>query len=148
MSVAVGALQRWERIAPFDVVVVDKTAKGWVAALRAHGWDQRVVESTSTRGEGFEVVDWFLEGSPPRLTIDPSCEKSIEEFRNYRRDMRKDRLTGEMFATKNAHWTHSDIMDARRYALVYLAWNIWQRQGDRKLSYSKPAGYRPMGVLV
>lgn len=138
-------VERWNKRGKLDAIVVDKTAKGWVQGLLQYGYP--AVESISARSEGFEVIDWLLEGEPPRLTIDPSCVRSIEEFREYRKEMRKDRVSGISYATKNAHWTHSDCMDARRYACVWIVRNLRGKAVNRKVRYTKPRGYRPMGVL-
>ena len=52
-----------------------------------------------------------------RLTIDETCVESVAEFDVYRWAKRKDQ-TGESFATSTPDWTHADLMDARRYAVM------------------------------
>ena len=65
--------------------------------------------------EGLEITDFLLQNN--RLTIDPACTKSIEEFYGYRWREALDPNSRERYQTKTPVDHHADLMDARRYFL-------------------------------
>lgn len=108
-----------------DIVVVDPSAKGWVAQLQRYGFPAH--EADNKRDTGIEAVRWLLGNG--RLTIGRECHNSIAEFVGYRWAKRRDGDTGERYATSTAVDHHADAMDARRYAVMAVLNGIPNRAG-------------------
>jgi len=109
------------RLGTVDAVLVGETG-GNVITNTLKGLGFPAYKAEMGRGEGLDVQRWFLQKR--RLTIDPSCLESINEFGAYRWAKLRDGETGERYATQRAVDNHADAMDARRYALMHLLKSI------------------------
>lgn len=78
----------------------------------------RVRPAENKRGEGLGMVAFLLEND--RLSIDPSCKASIDEFPGYRWANKTDPNDRTRYATTTPVDNHADAHDARRYAVLEI----------------------------
>lgn len=119
-----GFLSQWHKRKPFYSVECD-----WVqVAIQTLRSQFRVParKGNKARLEGLEQTEWLLQNN--RLTIDPTCTRSIDEFYGYRWRESLDPNTKERYQTSTPVDHHADLMDARRYALMTLLQFL--RKGD------------------
>lgn len=109
-------LMPWHRRAPFSRVLCDPSEPVAIESLRRLGLPAEPADNR--RGEGLGQVAFLLDNN--RLTINPQCTDSIEEFRGYRWRDRVDPHSKERYATTTPVDHHADAMDARRYAVMEL----------------------------
>ncbi len=105
------------RYAP-EMFFVDPSAAGLIAEMRAAGLP--VFEANNAVNDGIQAVKAALKvqgDGKPRLTIDPSCVNTINEFESY--IWAKDK-SGQATDKPEKHDDHA--MDAGRYALMGVAY--------------------------
>jgi hypothetical protein len=109
-------LKRWGGPSAIDIVSVGETGGETVInSLQALGY--RAIKAPMSRSDIDTNVRWWYDSG--LATIDPDCEVSIREFGVYRWKKARNQL-GESFETSTPDWTHGDLMDARRYALMAI----------------------------
>lgn len=111
-----GYLMPWHRRAPFSAVLCDPSEPVAIASLRRLGLP--AIAANNDRGEGLGMVAFLLDNV--RLSINPACVSSINEFRGYRWRDRTDPHDRQRYATSTPVDHHGDGMDARRYAVMEL----------------------------
>jgi len=111
-----GFIARWKARAPLISVECDHDQVAIATLVRQFHLPAR--KANKARGEGLEATEFLLKNN--RLTIDPGCVRSIEEFYGYRWRETLDPNTKERYATATPVDHHGDLMDARRYALMQL----------------------------
>ena len=121
---------------PVDTVVCDPTEPVAISTLKAQHIP--AIAADNRRGEGLGMVAFLLEND--RLSIDPLCKNSINEFPGYRWSDRTDPNDRTRYSTKTPVNHHADAMDARRYAIMELSWAI---RGTQKMPTRTLSG-RPM----
>ncbi len=89
-----------------DVVVIDPSASSLITLLRQEGW--RVVPARNQVTEGIQRVASLLEQG--RLTVDPSCKMTVEEFESY---VWEPEAVSDTPQKKNDH-----CMDMLRYGIM------------------------------
>jgi PBSX family phage terminase large subunit len=89
-------------------VIVDRSAAGLIASLRAAGLDVEASEGNITVFDGIKQVQSLV--SSGQLTVDPSCENTIREFESYAWKPGKDEPRKEF----------DHAMDEARYLVTYL----------------------------
>ena len=119
-----GFIAQWKARAPLISVECDHDQVAIATLVRQFGLPAR--KANKARGEGLEVTEFLLKNN--RLTIDPGCIRSIEEFYGYRWRESLDPNTRERYQTATPVDHHGDLMDARRYALMQLT--RFLRQGS------------------
>ena len=105
-----GFIARWKARAPMISVECDHQETAIQTLRKTFGLPARRAEKAR---EGLEITDFLLANN--RLTIDPACVKSIEEFYGYRWREALDSNSKERYQTKTPVDHHADLMDARRY---------------------------------
>jgi len=141
----VSYLSQLHNIAPFDMIVIDPSAKGWVEQLKRYGLP--AYPAYNSRGAGLESVRFLLQQG--RLSIGEKCQNSISEFAGYRWAKKRDQDTGERYATDTAFDHHADAMDARRYAVMAVLNGLPDaRKKPVPIRYSNPRamGWNPRRV--
>lgn len=98
------------------VVVCDPSEPVAIATMVAAGIPARPADNR--RGEGLAEVGFLLDHD--RLSIDPACTHSIEEFPGYRWADRVDPNDNTRYRTRTPVNHHADAMDARRYACMEM----------------------------
>lgn len=111
-----GFIAKWKDRAPLIAVECDHDQVAIATLVRQFRLPAR--KANKARGEGMELTEFLLKNN--RLTIDPGCVRSIEEFYGYRWRENLDPNTKERYQTATPVDHHGDLMDARRYALMQL----------------------------
>ena len=119
-----GFIAQWKAKAPLISVECDHDQVAIASLVRQFRLPAR--KANKNRKEGLDVTEFLLKNN--RLTIDPGCVRSIEEFYGYRWRESLDPNSKERYATATPVDHHGDLMDARRYALVQLT--RFLRQGS------------------
>lgn len=114
-NVSVDDIAEWlSQRGPWAKVAVGETGGDIITTtLQRYGFPAE--KADMSRSNIDSVVRWVLDSG--RLTIGPECAASIAEFDAYRWAKKRDQA-GETFATSTPDWTHADLMDARRYAVM------------------------------
>lgn len=107
---------RWRQKAPFAFVECDWQNDTGMRQLRKLGLPAR---RAIKRRDGIDLTDFLLRNN--RLTIDPACTRSIEEFYGYRWREARDPNSKERYATSTPVDHHADLLDSRRYFLQRVA---------------------------
>ena len=100
-----------------DAVMCDPSQGTSIATL-SQSFNIPARKANNRRGDGMGLIAFLL--SEQRLTIDPSCKDSINEFHGFRWRESTDPNDRKRYTTKTSVDHHADAMDARRYAVVEL----------------------------
>ena len=119
-----GFIAKWKSRAPMVTVECDHQQTAIMTLRRTFQLPARKAEK---KREGLEITDFLLQNN--KLTIDPGCIKSVEEFYGYRWREALDPNSRERFQTKTPVDHHADLMDARRYFLSRF-WKQLMLKGD------------------
>ena len=111
-------ISKWKSRAPMQIVECDHQETSIQTLRKTFGLPARKAEK---KREGLEITDFLLQNN--RLTIDPGCVRSVEEFYGYRWREALDPNSRERYQTKTPVDNHADLMDARRYFLR----RIWKQ---------------------
>ncbi len=100
-----------------DAVMCDPSQGTAIATLQ-QTFNLPAQAADNRRGDGMGLVSFLLDND--RLTIDPTCRHSIEEFPGYRWREATDPSDKQRYQTKTPVDHHADAMDARRYGIAEL----------------------------
>jgi phage terminase large subunit len=107
-----------------DAIYVDPSAAGLIGAMRA--MRMNVAEADNAVNDGIQQVKQHLAmqgDGRPRLTIDPACTNTINEFTAYVWQ-RRDGVSLDKPIKENDH-----AMDALRYALMGINTRTYDKPG-------------------
>lgn len=99
---------RWRHRAPFTFLECDWQNDTGIRILRRNF--QLPARRAIKKREGIDITDFLLRNN--RLTIDPGCVRSIQEFGSYRWAQRIDSNTKERYATSTPVDHHADCFVA------------------------------------
>lgn len=99
---------RWRNRAPFTFLECDWQNDTGIRILRRNF--QLPARRAIKKREGIDITDFLLRNN--RLTIDPGCVRSIQEFGSYRWAQRIDSNTKERYATSTPVDHHADCFVA------------------------------------
>lgn len=119
-------LARLHEVAPFSFVACDPSGSNRVLIETLEGMGLPAIAAQNRR-QGLDIVRMLFEEG--RMTIDPSCSASIEEFAGYRWSQKRDPHSKNTYNTTTPVDNHGDSHDARRYALV-TAWTMLPQRSD------------------
>ena len=102
-----GFISKWRQRAPMITVECDHQETAIQTLRKTFGLPARRAEK---KREGLEITDFLLQNN--RLTIDPACTKSIEEFYGYRWREALDPNSRERYQTKTPVDNHADCFVA------------------------------------
>lgn len=111
-----GFIHRWNKRAPLMSVECDWDTVVIATLRRQFGLPAR--RANKERKAGLEITEWLLKNN--RLTINPDCYRSIEEFYSYRWRETTDPNSKERYQTSTPVDHHGDGHDSRRYGLQAL----------------------------
>lgn len=89
-----------------NTIVIDPSASSLITLLRQEGWN--VIPARNQVTEGIQTVASLLQQG--RLTVDPSCKRTVEEFESY---VWEDEAVSDTPQKKNDH-----CMDMLRYGVM------------------------------
>jgi len=113
-----------------DTVACDPSQGVAIETLRKMGI--RAIKANNKRGEGIGIVQFLLEND--RMSHEPDCTNTINEYSGYRWAVRTDPNSKERYATSTPVDNHADAQDASRYALVEMMSQLLKPQRIRSYS--------------